>query len=54
MRALSTDSAVVVLVPEAERHVGRFRADLDVAAALGVTAHVTVLAPFHPHASTTR
>jgi len=50
MRALSTDSAVVVLVPEAERLVGRFRADLDVAAALGVPAHVTVLAPFVPPA----
>ena len=50
MPALSTDSAVVVLVPEAERLVGRFRADLDVAAALGVPAHVTVLAPFVPPA----
>lgn len=43
-----TESAVVVLIPEAERLVGRFRADLDVAAALGVPAHVTVLFPFVP------
>jgi len=41
-----TESAVVVRIPEAEALVGRFRADLDVAAGLGVSAHVTVLAPF--------
>ena len=41
-----TESAVVVRIPEAEPLVGRFRADLDVAAGLGVPAHVTVLAPF--------
>src|SRR6266851_12557 len=39
-----TESAVVVRTPEAEALVGR--ADLDVAAGLGVPAHVTVLAPF--------
>jgi hypothetical protein len=47
------ESAIVVRIPETERLVGRFRADLDVAAALGVPAHVTVLAPFVPPASST-
>ncbi len=41
-----TESAVVVRIPEAEGLVGRFRADLDVAAPLGVPAHVTVISPF--------
>jgi 2'-5' RNA ligase len=44
----TTESAVVVPIPEAERLVGPLRADFDVAAALGVPAHVTVLAPFVP------
>jgi len=39
-------SALVVAVPEAEPVVGRHRALLDVNAALGVPAHVTVLFPF--------
>lgn len=39
-------SAVVVLVPEAEPVVGRHRAVLDGAAAQGMPAHVTVLYPF--------
>jgi 2'-5' RNA ligase len=42
----ATESAVVVPVPEAEAAVGRLRARLDSAAALGVPAHVTVLFPF--------
>ena len=41
-------SAVVVAVPEAEPLVGRLRAALDPAAALGVPAHVTLLFPFVP------
>ncbi|HYS33327.1 MAG TPA: hypothetical protein VEM58_13815 [Streptosporangiaceae bacterium] len=41
-----TESAVVVRIPEAEGVVGRFRADLDLAAPLGVPAHVTVISPF--------
>jgi 2'-5' RNA ligase len=41
-----TESAVLVRIPEAEPLVGRFRADLDVAASLGVPAHVTVIFPF--------
>src|SRR5690349_14807212 len=43
-----TESAVVVLVPEAEAVVARHRAVLDHAAAIGVPAHVTVLYPFVP------
>jgi 2'-5' RNA ligase superfamily len=39
-------SAVLVLVPEAEPVVGRHRAVLDGAAAQGMPAHVTVLYPF--------
>ena len=41
-----TESAVVVRIPEAEPLVGRFRAELDFAASLGVPAHVTVVYPF--------
>jgi 2'-5' RNA ligase len=43
-----TESAVLVLIPEAESAVASHRADLDPAAALGVPAHVTVLYPFVP------
>ncbi|MGN6791873.1 MAG: 2'-5' RNA ligase family protein [Streptosporangiaceae bacterium] len=43
-----TESAVLVLIPEAESAVASYRADLDPAAALGVPAHVTVLYPFVP------
>lgn len=43
-----TESAVLVLVPEAESAVASYRADLDAAAGLGVPAHVTVLYPFVP------
>ena len=39
---------MLVLVPEAERVVASYRADLDAAAGLGVPAHVTVLYPFVP------
>ena len=49
----TTDSAVVIPVPEAEAVVGPHRARLDPFAAWGVPAHVTVLAPFvPPHAIT--
>ena len=44
----SAQSAVIVPVPEAEGVLGRIRADLDPAAAVGVPAHVTVIAPFIP------
>lgn len=39
-------SALVVLVPEAENLVARFRAAHDPVAAAGIPAHVTVLFPF--------
>ncbi|MFD0482186.1 2'-5' RNA ligase family protein [Kineococcus sp. GCM10028916] len=42
------DTALLVLVPEAEPVVGRWRDRLDPAAAWGVPAHVTVLYPFVP------
>lgn len=41
-------TALVVLVPEAEPVVGGLRRDLDTAAAYGAPAHVTVLFPFLP------
>jgi 2'-5' RNA ligase len=41
-----TESAVLVLVSEAESVVASHRADLDAAAGLGIPAHVTVLYPF--------
>jgi hypothetical protein len=43
-----TESAVLVLIPEAESAVASYRAELDEAAGLGVPAHVTVLSPFVP------
>jgi 2'-5' RNA ligase len=46
----NTWSAVVVAVPEAEPRVGALRAALDPHAALGVPAHVTIMAPFVPPA----
>jgi 2'-5' RNA ligase len=44
-------SAVIVPVPAAEPLVGALRAELDGHAALGVPAHVTVMAPFLPAAA---
>lgn len=46
-------SALVVLVPEAERLVGAFRTIHDPAAAAGVPAHITVLYPFQSPAQIT-
>jgi hypothetical protein len=43
-----TESALVVVVPEAEAAVNAHRRRLDPAAAWGVPAHVTVLYPFAP------
>ena len=43
-------SALVVLVPEAEVLVARFRAAHDPVAAAGVPAHITILFPFQPPA----
>jgi 2'-5' RNA ligase len=44
------ESALVVVVPEAEALVGDFRALYDPAARAGVPAHITVLYPFVPPA----
>jgi 2'-5' RNA ligase len=41
-------SALVVVVPEAEAAVGRWRALLDPSAGRGMPAHITVLYPFAP------
>ena len=43
-----TESAVLVVVREAEPVVGRFRENLDRSAGRGVPPHVTVLYPFLP------
>ena len=43
-----TESAVLVVVREAEPAVGQFRVDLDRSAGWGVPPHVTVLYPFLP------
>jgi 2'-5' RNA ligase len=42
------ETALVILVPEAEPVVGRWRAELDSSAMLGVPAHITLLYPFAP------
>src|SRR5687767_4670951 len=42
------ESALVVLVPEAEPMVAAFRDQHDPAAAAGVPAHITLLYPFKP------
>jgi hypothetical protein len=44
------ESALVVEVPEAEAAVARHRERLDENAALGIPAHITVIAPFLPRA----
>ncbi len=44
----ATETAVLVLVPEAEPAVREHRAYLDVAATWGVPAHVSVVYPFVP------
>jgi hypothetical protein len=42
------ESALVVLIPEAETLVEPFRKRFDPSAAMGVPAHVTILYPFKP------
>jgi len=44
----ATETAVLVLVPEAERAVAEHRAHLDMAASWGVPAHLSVVYPFVP------
>lgn len=46
--ALEHEAALVVLVPELDPLVGRFRLAHDPSAALGVPAHVTINYPFIP------
>ncbi len=43
---MPVESALVVLIPEAERVVEVFRKRFDPSAAIGVPAHVTILYPF--------
>lgn len=43
---LKNESALLILVPEAESLVGRFRERFDPSAADGVPAHITLLYPF--------
>ena len=45
---MTFESALVVLIPEAEFLVAAFRKQYDPSAAVGVPAHVTVLYPFKP------
>jgi hypothetical protein len=47
----ATETAVLVLVPEAEAAVGELRARLDVAASWGVPAHLSIVYPFVPPAA---
>jgi 2'-5' RNA ligase len=42
------ESALVVIVPESEQLVGRWRRQFDQSATHGVPAHITVLYPFVP------
>lgn len=46
--ALGQEAALVVLVPEVDPLVGRFRELHDPSAALGVPAHITINYPFVP------
>ena len=50
---MSAESALVVLIPEAEVAVGSLRQRFDPSAALGLPAHVTILYPFKPPAELT-
>ena len=47
-RGTSYESALVVLVPEAEAIVGRLRQRYDPSAAVGMPAHITLNYPFLP------
>ena len=50
---MPSESALVVLVPEAEELVASFRDRFDPAAAAGVPAHISLLYPFKPPAEIT-
>ena len=43
---MPVESALVALIPEAERVVGGFRARFDPSAAAGVPPHITIIYPF--------
>ena len=47
-RRVSYESALVILVPEAEPVVGRLRQRYDPSAAVGMPAHITLNYPFLP------
>jgi len=47
-RRVSYESALVILVPEAEAVVGRLRQRSDPSAAVGMPAHITINYPFLP------
>jgi 2'-5' RNA ligase len=42
------ETGLLLIIPEAEPHVGRLRAKLDPNARAGVPAHITALYPFRP------
>ncbi|MFL5994282.1 MAG: hypothetical protein ACJ736_08210, partial [Streptomyces sp.] len=46
----ATETAVLVLVPEADGAVGKHREHLDMAASWGVPAHLSIVYPFMPPA----
>ncbi len=45
---MSADTALICRVPEAERHIARYRERYDPSARRNVPAHVTILYPFVP------
>jgi 2'-5' RNA ligase len=45
------ETALICRVPEAERHIGRYRERFDPSARRNVPAHVTILYPFMPPAA---
>jgi 2'-5' RNA ligase len=45
---MSTDTAIICRVPEAERYIARYRERYDPSARRNVPAHVTILYPFLP------
>jgi 2'-5' RNA ligase len=45
---VSTDTAIICRVPEAERYIARYRERYDPSARRNVPAHVTILYPFLP------
>jgi hypothetical protein len=47
-QALTSPTALVALVPEADPVVGRWRSDLDPSARRGMPPHITVLYPWMP------